>query len=180
MGIRGPDGEGRPGGVADLTDVRAEHAPQFLVPAFPDQVQVELAQRRQVPVRVIAQGLVLPGGGVRGGDPVVRDLLVRQGDGEEALVHRRHGEPAAVVENERHRLGERAERPDDDPVRSGMRAQHRVRVMMVSGDNPLDLAQAKFGICHGSNSICVGYNSARDCRGMGSQVGRFLASYMTS
>ena len=54
VGVRRPDGEGRAGGLADLADVRAEHAPQFLVPALADQVQVELAQRRQVTVRIVA------------------------------------------------------------------------------------------------------------------------------
>ena len=40
-------------------------------------------------------------------------------------------------------------------------------------DDPLDLAQRNFSICHV-------YNSAIDSSGMGTQVGRFLASYMTS
>src|SRR5208337_1726595 len=54
VGVRCPDGEGRAGRLADLADVRAEHAPQFLVPALADQVQVELTQRRQVAVRIVA------------------------------------------------------------------------------------------------------------------------------
>ena len=84
-----------------------------------------------------------------------------------------HREPAAVVEDHRDRGGERAECPDDDAVRSGVRAEHRVRVIMLSGDNLLDFAQGEFFVCHV-------YNSAIDSSGMDSQVGRFLASYMTS
>ncbi len=34
----------------------AEHSPELLVPALPDQVQVDLAERGQVPVGVILQG----------------------------------------------------------------------------------------------------------------------------
>jgi hypothetical protein len=33
-----------------------------------------------------------------------------------------------------------------------MGAQDRVRVMVMPGDQPLDLPQAEFGVCHG-NSI---------------------------
>ena len=84
-----------------------------------------------------------------------------------------HREPAAVVEDHRDGGGERAERPDDDPVRSRVRAEHGVRVVMLAGDNLLDFAQGEFVICHV-------YNSAIDSSGMDSQVGRFLASYMTS
>ena len=84
-----------------------------------------------------------------------------------------HGEPAAVVEDHRDRGGERAQRPDDDPVRAGVAAEYGVRVVVIAGDNPLDFAQGGFCMCHV-------YNSAIDSSGMDSQVGRFLASYMTS
>ena len=100
-GVRRPHGERRPGHRAGLADVRAEHPPQLLVPAFPDQVQVELAEHGQEPVRVVGHRLVAVVRGVRGGDPVVRHLLVRQGDREHALVHVGHGHPAAVVEHQR-------------------------------------------------------------------------------
>ena len=53
--VRRPDGE-RGAGLA-LADhgPRAERVPQLLVPSLADQVQVELAERRQVPVRVVLQ-----------------------------------------------------------------------------------------------------------------------------
>ena len=44
-----------------------------------------------------------------------------------------------------------------------------MRVVMLSRDDPFDLAQAEFRLCHV-------YNSAMDSSGMGIQVGRFLAS----
>ena len=51
-----------------------------------------------------------------------------------------------------------------------------MRVVMMSRDDPFDLAQADFRLCHDGNSICGGYNSAMDSSGMGIQVGRCLAS----
>ena len=41
--------------LAGLHGPRAERVPQLLVPALADQVQVEFAERRQVPVRVVLQ-----------------------------------------------------------------------------------------------------------------------------
>ena len=43
----------RPGRRVVGAHVRAEHLPQPLVPALADQVQVDLAERRQPPVRII-------------------------------------------------------------------------------------------------------------------------------
>jgi hypothetical protein len=57
-------------------------------------------------------------------------------------VHVFHGESAPVLEDERYRLGHRAQGPDGDSVRARVRAEHRMRVVVVSGDNPFDLAQA--------------------------------------
>jgi hypothetical protein len=139
-----------PGDLADLADVRAEHPPQFLVPALADQVQVELAERGQVAVRVIELPS-RPGdpSSARGtGDPVVRHLLVGSVTANTPWCRCVHGKPAAVVEHERHRPGQRAQRPDDDAVRSRVRAEHGVRVVVVSGDDPLDLAQGDFSIGH--------------------------------
>jgi hypothetical protein len=156
--------------------VRPEHVPELFVPALRDQVQVELADGGQEAVRVVGQGLVRPARCIRGGDPVLRHLLVRDGDGEDALVQVRHGEPAPVVKHERHGRGERAQGPDDDAVRDGMGAQDRVGVVVVPGGDLVDLAQADLGICHVGCSICSHYISASDSRGMLTQCGRFRAS----
>ena len=53
-----------PSGGVVRADVRAEHLPELLVPALADQVQVDLAERRQEAVRVVdGQRLVLPAAG---------------------------------------------------------------------------------------------------------------------
>ncbi len=50
-------------GVAGVApDMRAEYSPEFLMPALADEVQVDLAERRQVPERVVDQHLAGPGG----------------------------------------------------------------------------------------------------------------------
>ena len=175
-GVRRPDGEGRTRGLAHLADVGPEHAPELFVAALRDQVQVELADGGQEAVRVVGQVLVRAARGIRGGDPVLRHLLVADGDGEDALVQVRHGEPAAVVEHERHRRGERAQGPDDDAIRDGVGPQDRVRVVVLPGGDLVDLAQAEVRICHVGCSICSHYISASDSRGILSQCGRFRAS----
>ena len=74
LGVRGPDGERRTGDGAGRAvvpaDVGAEHGPQLLVPALADQVQVHLAERRQVAVRVVQLDRGSVGvGRPRGGSP---------------------------------------------------------------------------------------------------------------
>ena len=49
--VRRPDGERGAG----FRRPRAERAPQLLVPALADQVQVDLAERGEVPVGVVLQ-----------------------------------------------------------------------------------------------------------------------------
>ena len=155
-GVRRPHRERRPGHRAGLADVRAEHLPQLLVPAFPDQVQVEIADHGQEPVRVVGHLLVAAVRVVRGGDPVVRHLLVRQGDREHALGQVGHGHPAAVVEHQGHRRGQRPQGPDDDAVRAGMGAQDRMRIVVLPGDQPFDLGQADLAVCHGPSRLHFG------------------------
>ena len=59
-GVRRPDGERRAGHRAGqrvvAADMGAEHLPQLLVPAFADEVEVHVAERRQVAVRVVGWG----------------------------------------------------------------------------------------------------------------------------
>jgi hypothetical protein len=52
---RRPHGERGAGVSVDDRGPRAQRAPQLLVPPLADQVQVELAERRQVLVRVVLQ-----------------------------------------------------------------------------------------------------------------------------
>ena len=143
-GVRRPDREGHPGHLVDLADVRAQDLPQLLVPALPDQVEVVLAELRQEPVRILGHRLVRIVLGVRGGDAVVGHLLVGEGDREHALVQVGHRHPAVVIQNQFDRTGQGPQRPDHDSVRPGVRAEDRVRVVVLSGDEPLELAQADF------------------------------------
>jgi hypothetical protein len=115
--------------------------PELLVPALADQVQVQLAERGQVPVRVILQLRVAVG---------VLNLKQVLGNGpgrlpddhlEHPLMDVRHRVAAAVGQHDGDGRGERAQRPDGDAARSGVRAEHGVRVVVVTGDKPLDLRQ---------------------------------------
>ncbi len=130
-----PDGER---GTAELgPDHRAEHLPELLVPALRDQVQIDLAERGQMPVCVVADDLGQAGVGDR--DPVVRHRGARHGDRENTLVHVRHRRPAAAGQYHLDRFRQWPERPDGHPVRAGMPAQHRMRVMVRPGDQRVDL-----------------------------------------
>ena len=87
----GPHREGRAlhgsGDPVVGAGVRAEHVPELLVATFADQVQVDLAQRRQEPVRVVDQP----------GRPVVGDLqaVVRHLRRGQHRRPRRHSSRAA-------------------------------------------------------------------------------------
>ncbi len=117
-GARRPDGERGP--LKLRPHPRAEDAPQLLMPALADQVQVHLAERGQVPVRVVDEQLG-PVGAVGHREPVLADqghgrprpLLSSAGrpvasrrrpgrhrDREHALVHMRHRVPAAVGQDD--------------------------------------------------------------------------------
>ena len=41
------------------------------------------------------------------------------------------------------------------PSGTGVRAEHRVRVVVLARDDPFDLAQAEVRLCHGGHSIPV-------------------------
>ena len=179
-GVGRPDRERRPGHRAVLLDVRAEHLPQVLVPALADQVQVHLAQAGQEAVRVVGDDLgqgaaVAVGIGHR--DPVVRRLARRDGGREHALVHVLGREPLPVGQHDRHRLGQRAQHPHDDPVRAGVGAEDRVRVVVGPGDHAVDFTQADPGRVLLADHA---HASAMEPSGMDSQPGRFRASYITS
>src|ERR1019366_6556927 len=75
LGIRRPDRERRAAGP--LADAGTQHLPQPLVPALGNEVQVDLAERGRMPVRIIADDLARrppradgePGGGYAGLGP---------------------------------------------------------------------------------------------------------------
>ena len=95
------------------------------------------------------------------------------------------GEAAAVGEHHGGRGGQWQQGPDDDPVRPLMRAEHGVRVMVEASDDPVDLARVH--VVRGTGADRAGLAgprhaapSAIEPSGIGSQDGRFLASYITS
>ena len=107
------------------------------------------------------------------------------------------GEPAAVGEHHRDAGGQRQQGPDPDPVRAGVRAEHGMRVVVQASDDPVDLARVHLGhLPCGAGLMSTGIRgtgdraglaapghaapSAIEPSGMGSQDGRFLASYITS
>ena len=141
--VRRPDGErGAAIALADHHGARAERVPQLLVPSLADQVQVKLAERRQVPVRVVLQLRLAVG--VADLEPVVGHGPGGPGHGalEHAEVQVPHRVPAAAGQHSGDRGGERAQCPDRHAVaRQRVRAEHRVRVMVLTSDKTLDLAE---------------------------------------
>ncbi len=103
-------------------------------------------------------------------------------------MHVVQGEAAAVGEYHGDRRGQRQQGPDDHPVRAGMRAEQGMRVMVQASDDPVDLARVHPGLrFRGTGADRTGLAgpghaapSAIEPSGMGSQEGRFLASYITS
>jgi hypothetical protein len=141
-GVGRPHDERGPGRALVLADMGAEVAPHLLVPAFADQVEVEVPERRPEPVGVFDR----EGGAV--GIPdfelvavagEVRDGTV-QPDGEHAgrmlAVH-----PGAlpVREDDGHGLGVGPVAPHDRSVTVGMGAEQVVRVAVLAGDELLEL-----------------------------------------
>ena len=179
-GIRGPDRERRAGHRPVLLHMRAEHLPQVLVPALADQVQVHLADGGQVAVGIVDDRLREQApvrGLVADREPVIGHLGPGQRGGEHPGVHMLSGEPGAVREQHGHRPGERPQRADDHAVRSEMRAQDGMRIVVRTCHDTVDLAQAQVGLALLAHRV---HASAMEPRGIASQPGRFLASYVTS
>ena len=116
--------------------VGAEHLPQLLVPTLADQVQVDVAERRQEAVRLVDD---VP-------NPVVVDdldavigngrALPRAAPHAAALVHQRnargadeHGDLARVW----------PEAAEGDDAVAQVRAENLVRIVMRAGDQPIDI-----------------------------------------
>ncbi len=124
-GVGRPDRERRAGHrpVRRLVrvDVRAERLPQPLVPALADQVQVDLAERRQPPVRVVDQvGLLGPAL-----DPVRHlELVVARRPGHQPGEHAGGVHLAQVVPAVAEDRGDparvRPQRADDQPAGVGL------------------------------------------------------------
>ena len=102
--VRRPHGERRAGDGAArgvvAAHVRAEHLPEVLVPALADQVQVDLAERRQPAVRVVDGEAVVAVGDL---EPVVRRRLVEDRLEDAAVVHAVIGVPGPADHDRRRR-----------------------------------------------------------------------------
>jgi hypothetical protein len=108
--------------------VGAEPRPQRLVPALADDVQVEVAERRQEPVRVVDRQRAALGVGH------VEAVAQRQlpaldlGHEDAGRMHLHERLAASVVEHHGHLLRSRAEHADDDAVAARMRSEVTVRL----------------------------------------------------
>ncbi len=128
----------------------AERLPQLLVPALPDQMQVELAEGGQETVRVVD---LVDVPAVDHPQRVHGNLRQRQDDREQAAALGHH-RGALAVDHHAHRVGVRSQRPEGDPARHRMRAQQRVRVVMGAEEQTLTVGGVQgrgrgARLCHG-------------------------------
>jgi hypothetical protein len=130
---RRPDGERGAAHAVELEHVRAQLLPQLLVAALADEVQVELADRRQEPVRVLGRHLPVAVGDLVGVGE--RQRRLREAGLEDAgrvdLLHRHR--LAAVAREHGHGGGGGAPRPDDHAVAVGMGAEVGVGLRVLAG-----------------------------------------------
>jgi hypothetical protein len=164
--------------------VRAEHLPELLVPALADEVQVDLAEAREETVRVVVG---VRAAFVRHLEPVVGDLRHRQHAGEDAVPLPREFDPLAA-EHHGDAVGPRSRHTDRHGAVVRVGAEDRVRVVMVTGEQAVELAaRYRRGRCglRGAGSAGhvadTSYAASRSTAaiGMGNHDGRLRASYTT-
>ncbi|MDR6171997.1 hypothetical protein QE359_003026 [Curtobacterium sp. SORGH_AS776] len=124
---RGPERERDAVHAVDRGDVRAEVVPQLLVTALAEEVQVELADRRGEPVRVVGRpgDVVAVGRRVRvvvGLDPVPSELAGGRA-GPEAVALVRELDVVAVRSDDPHGGREVADHPDARAAVDGVRSE---------------------------------------------------------
>ena len=111
------------------------------MPALADQVQVDLAERGKVPVGIVLQlGLAVHVPNFK--------FVISNGPGrlwhrhlKDTLMAMRHRVAAAVGQHDGHFGGKRAEGADRHAVGARVGAKNGVRVMVLAGDDPFDLAE---------------------------------------
>ena len=163
---RRPDRERRPVDAVQRPLVRAHLRPQLLMAALAEQVLVEVRQRRREAVGILRR----PRAAVR----IVDLELV--GHGQRSARQRSLEQPARMhpLELDARRLHDdrlrrRVQRPHDDTALGGsVRAQHGVRVVVIAGDEPVELGG------HELTSSCR--RRAMPATGIGTQSGRLLSS----
>ena len=135
-----PETGSDPGGLV-VVHPGAEDLPEVLVAALVDQVQVDLAERRQEPVGVVLlHGRAVP----RHQQAVVGHVGGRQDAGEDTLVlvlERGLGPVTArgVAPADDDRGGERTQGPHGDGPGVRVGTQDVVRVAVLAGDELVDL-----------------------------------------
>src|SRR5262249_46996601 len=139
-GARSPDGKRGAGDAVELSGVSAQHALQLFVPALAGQVEIELSHRGQkrigvvldddLPVR-IAQLELVPG----------RLFEAFERAREQALLVRpAELERIAPLGPDSRPLDAGLEAAEDDAVPGRVRAEIRVRVVMVAREDAGDVA----------------------------------------
>ena len=122
----------------ELAHVRAEPRPQLLVAALADQVQVEVADRRQEAVGILeldrAEVLVVD----------LERVVQRQLDAVDDALEDPGGvdrleRMGLAVDHGAHRRGGRAHRADDDAAGLWMRPEDRVRVGVLAPGEALEV-----------------------------------------
>ena len=115
--------------------MRAEHVPQPFVTSLADQVQVDLAERRQPAVRVVDDVDALA---VAHREPVVGGRAGHDPGEQAGVVHPGERLDLLALSDHVHLVGVRAQHPHDDAVGVGVRAEHRVRVVVRPVEQALD------------------------------------------
>ena len=174
--------------------VGAEGVPEPLVATLADEVQVDRPEHRREAVRVVGDdldGLARGGVGPAGGEPVAGQRAGHAGGEDAGRVHlgqRVAPGRGALVDDDVHGVGARAERAHDDGAgrsRVAVRAEDPVRVAVRALDEQVDVEVRR---CGGVGAR-PGHRSARptgvssrriDRSGIATQPGRLRVSYSTS
>ena len=113
----------------------AEYVPEALVAALGDEVQVDLAERRQPAVGVVDDVDALA---VAHREPVVRWRPGNEPREQPRVVHLDERVALATGVHHVHFVGVRAQHPHDRAVRVRVRAEHRMGVVMGTAEQPVD------------------------------------------
>ena len=115
--------------------MRPEDPPHLLVAAFADEVQVELAERREEPVGVIGRDDLTAVGHV---EAVVGDVLRGEHALPDAAVLMRQ-RVTIVADDDLDGLGHRTQHADRDTVLALVRTEHAVGIVMGAIDNAIEV-----------------------------------------
>ncbi len=118
----------------------AEHLPKPFVPALAQQVTVEFAQRRHEAVSVRDDLDVIERVGHH--EPVVGEIEDRDQGAEDVLAHG-FERMVATTDPGGDLLGPGAQCPDDRPLRMRMGPEHRVRIVVLTGGEQVEVLRSR-------------------------------------